>query len=409
MSKCLSENVVSRKVLKCLLLLVALSNSSVWADSISVRPIVQAPDVAHLPMTRKHEGIPSLAVSPKNGRFWCVWYGGPTGGEDSNNYLVLSTRAADEKSWHEVLVVDPDGAGPLRAFDPEVWIAPDGRLIVFWSERHCPLAASSKNPYSGGEADPKNDGLWMMALSAESEPCSNALPVPRKIACGVMMCKPIADADGTWLLPVSNWREDVSSVIWATKDAGRTFVRRGGTGLPKDERLYDEQNVVRLKDGTLEFWTRTRSSGIWTARSTDDGMTWTPYTFRMQHTSSRFFLRRLPSGALLLVRHGAIDSNVGRRDLTAFVSDDEGRTWIGGLLLDARAGVSYPDGDIAPDGTIFVVHDRDRLTSREILVSTFTEGDVRARRDVSGRVRLCEVVSSNLHWMIDKHQPNGIW
>lgn len=383
------------KFILCVLLLVPVLSCLACAEVVSVAK-VNRPDAVHALSTRKHEGIPSLAVSPKNGRLWCVWYGGPTGGEDSNNYLVLSTRAADERTWHEVLLVDPDGAGPLRAFDPEVWIVPDGRLAVFWSERRCPLAAASKNPYSGGEADPQNDMLWMMMLPAELEPDQAALPVPRHIARGVMMCKPIADADGTWLLPVSNWREETSSVLWATKDGGRTFTRRGGTGLPKDERLFDEQNVIRLKDGTLEFWTRTRSAGIWTARSTDNGLNWTPYAFRMRHTSSRFFLRRLPSGALLFVRHGAIDGDVGRRDLTAFVSDDEGRTWSGGLLLDARAGVSYPDGDATPDGTIFVVYDRDRLTSREILVSTFTEDDVRAGKNVSGHVRLRETVSSAL-------------
>ena len=33
----------------------------------------------------------------------------------------------------------------------------------------------------------------------------------------------------------------------------------------------------------------------------------------------------------------------GRNNLTAFLSEDGGKTWPYTLLLDARSGVSYPD------------------------------------------------------------------
>ena len=38
--------------------------------------------------------------------------------------------------------------------------------------------------------------------------------------------------------------------------------------------------------------------------------------------------------------------------LTAWLSEDEGATWQGGLMLDERKGISYPDGFQAPDGTV---------------------------------------------------------
>jgi hypothetical protein len=40
--------------------------------------------------------------------------------------------------------------------------------------------------------------------------------------------------------------------------------------------------------------------------------------------------------------------------MTAFVSDDDGATWNGGLLLDERES-SYPDGIQAEDGTTSVL------------------------------------------------------
>jgi len=57
--------------------------------------------------------------------------------------------------------------------------------------------------------------------------------------------------------------------------------------------------------------------------------------------NKRFFIRQLKSGALLMVRNNSPDGK--RSHMTAFVSDDDGATWKGGLLLDERES-SYPDG-----------------------------------------------------------------
>ena len=70
---------------------------------------VAVPDADHAYATRRHQGIPSIAASPVNGRLWCTWYGGPTAGEDANNYAVLATSCDGGDTWKEVLVADPDG------------------------------------------------------------------------------------------------------------------------------------------------------------------------------------------------------------------------------------------------------------------------------------------------------------
>ena len=88
---------------------------------------VGPPKPVHAVTNRAFQGIPSTAVSP-GGRLWATWYAGKTPGEDHNNYVVLSTSGDGGNTWKEVLVVDPDEEGPVRAFDPELWIAPDGRL-----------------------------------------------------------------------------------------------------------------------------------------------------------------------------------------------------------------------------------------------------------------------------------------
>ena len=47
------------------------------------------------------------------------------------------------------------------------------------------------------------------------------------------------------------------------------------------------------------------------------------------------------------------------------------------MLLDERVGVSYPDGVQDSQGTIRIIYDFERTKSKLILMSVFTENDVR--------------------------------
>jgi hypothetical protein len=88
-----------------------------------------------------------------------------------------------------------------------------------------------------------------------------------------------------------------------------------------------------------------------------------------------------------------MDQRTARSHLTAFVSTDEGRTWGGGLLLDERTGVSYPDGQQTADGLIRIIYDYSRTEARQILVAAFREEDAAAGRPVTGAVQLRQLVS----------------
>ena len=370
-----------------------MKTDSTFSPSVSISRTASAfldaasPDDWHSPARRTHEGIPSLAVSEVNGRMWATWYASPTGSEDSNNYLVLTTSADEGATWREVVIYEPDFQGPVRAFDPELWIAPDGRLRWTWTERVVPLASESKdNPYAGCAANPANDRLMMVELDAENEPDLAALSAPgnlRQIARGVMMCKPIVAKDGAWLLPVAHWYEGPSACVYASTDGGRTFVERGGVTLPVEWRGYDEHNLVELRDGTLRAYIRVKKGpeGLWESESSDGGFTWSePHPSVQPHVDSRAFVRRLSSGNLLMVKNGLPGERLReRRDMTAYLSEDDGKTWPFALPLDTgRKSVSYPDGQQLADGRIVVAYDFDRMGSRQVLFAVFREEDVRA-------------------------------
>src|SRR5690606_35425359 len=84
---------------------------------------------------------------------------------------------------------------------------------------------------------------------------------------------------------------------------------------------------------------------------------------------------KLQSGKLLIVYNNHANK---RKNLTAMLSEDEGRSWPYQIVLDERDNVSYPDVAQDDTGRIFVVYDRSRDGEKEILLSSFTELDIAA-------------------------------
>ncbi len=339
---------------------------------------------------RQFQGIPGIERMP-DGRLWATWYSGGTG-EGPENFVLLVTSQDDGLTWSEPLaVVDPPGH--TRAFDPCLWRDPLGRLWWFWAESDSPKM---------GEIMDGRGGVWAARLEGES-PEELKFTRPVRIANGVMMNKPTVLSNGEWLLPTAVWAcwhvkaEDLAgerfSNATVSTDAGESFTLRGGADVP--DRCFDEHLFVELNDGRVWCLVRT-FYGIGQSFSSDQGRTWTPgEDSGLGGPNSRFFIRRLASGRLLLVNHidvTAMESGQAwragrswrrRSHLAALLSEDEGATWIGPLLLDERDGVSYPDGVQAEDGRIFIIYDHDRAGAGEILLACFREEDILAGACVS--------------------------
>src|SRR5690606_37010450 len=121
-----------------------------------------------------------------------------------------------------------------------------------------------------------------------------------------------------------------------------------------------------------------------------------PQTYQ-EHISSRHFIKRLKSGKILLIRHGDINERtIFRSKLIAYLSEDDGKTWKGGLMLDERRGVSYPDGFQSKDGTIYISYDRNRDTDGVILLARFNEEDIFAGKFQSRGSKARIVISKPL-------------
>jgi hypothetical protein len=337
--------------------------------------------------SRKFTGIPSLAISRK-GRMWATWYAGVTPGEDHNNYVVVATSADGGESWEEMLAIDPDGPGPARSYDPELWIDPEGRLWAFWAQ------ATPSNGTWSLVTEGTVAGVWTITTK-NPDKRNPSWSAPRRLTDGVMMCKPMVSYRGEWILPASMWKlEGGSARMVVSTDKGETWHLRGAASVPKDVRNFDEHIIVERNDKSLWMLVRTQY-GIGESVSTDNGQNWSPLLpSKIQHPAARFFIRRLNSGSLLLVKHGPIEKRTDRSHLMAFISKDDGQSWTGGLLLDERSGVSYPDGQQSEDGTIYIIYDYNRTVDQQILMAGFREEDVISGNHGSASVILRMPVSS---------------
>lgn len=337
---------------------------------------------------RKWQGIPSLTRT-RGGRLYVCFYSGGEG-EGAENYVLLKKSDDDGKTWSEpVLAIDP--AGNVRAFDPCLWTAPDGRVFLFWAQSYGGFDGRAGCWYATCEAPDVKRPEWS---------------APSRIGDGVMLNKPTVLHTGEWLLPISLWKAIPSEYnpsrpnrlanVYLSSDQGRHFRYLSGVDMP--DRFYDEHMLVEKQDGTLWMLLRLKT-GIGEAFSPDGGKTWREVRKSgIWGPNARFFIRRLRSGRLLLVNHAQEeggDASSGRRNrLAAFLSEDDGKTWSKPLILDCREDVSYPDGVEREDGLIYIIYDRSRFEQKEILMAKFREKDVLAQQMVS--------VDGELQILVDK-------
>lgn len=335
---------------------------------------------------RRWQGIPSIEVTEK-GRIFVNFFSGQ-GAEVGGNFLMLCTSDDRGETFRSCVTVIEHPDPLCRIYDPCLWISPAGELWMIYNQ-------------TKGFNDCRS-GVWATVCKEPDAPRLEWTP-PRRIANGIMINKPIVDASGDWLFPCAIWRDECGappterhdleqeqfSNVYASTDGGETFSLRGSADVPN--RSFDEHMIVEKKDGTLWMLVRT-FDGIGESFSRDGGRTWTPG--RKSHIDgpcSRFHIRRLKSGRLLMINHfhfgeridldnilqqGNVKSWKGRSHLTAMLSEDDGQTWPYTLLLDERNDAAYPDAKEGADGYIYVTYDYERVKQREILMARFTEEDV---------------------------------
>ena len=323
---------------------------------------------------RLWQGIPSIERT-RGGRIFVSFYSGMDTERNGNSgVLVMSDDGG--KTFSEPIAV-ADMGQEERAYDCCLWIDPTGRLWFIWS------VMPNNRIECARCADPDaTPPVWE--------------PVRTPDCWDVMLNKPIVTAKGDWLFPCAVWKNGLTTGsaggsdgahpsgahVFCSRDRGETFERLGAAIAA--DRHFDEHMLIEKQNGELDMYIRTKY-GVARSTSSDGGRTWSEgYDCGYGGPNSRFYIGRLRSGRLLLVNHYRF---CGRSNLYAMLSEDEGETFVGRLLLDGRRNISYPDVTKGENGFLYIVYDRERgaryrpdwdysQAAREILMAKITEEDI---------------------------------
>lgn len=318
------------------------------------------------------------------GRLWAFW---TAGGDSEKAYTVMMYSDNNGNNWSDVVMVldAHTGSQQRKIMGGCLWFDPQGRLWAFYGQSMTYFDGRSGTWYTRCDNPDADRPVWSK---------------PVRIWHGSATSHPILLGDDSWMLPVTlgdgggrypELDPYRGAGVLCSSDGGITWEYRGGVVFPQSD--YNEHSIVELQDGRIWMTARTKD-GIWQSFSADKGFTWSEPAKYHAHNRSRHYLRRLSSGNLILIKHGDPDVNIGSRShLKAFISKDEGRTWVGGLELDERKNVAYPYGcQAAPgslyEGLIYIVYDRNREDQGEILMARFTEEDVLQGHLIGSRSKL---------------------
>lgn len=317
------------------------------------------------------------------GRLWALWVAGEDG---PKAFMVAATSDDDGETWSKPrLVVNshiPDFPVSTSVIVGNFWTDPQGRLWFFFDQ--------TINHYDGRQ------GLWA-SVCDNPDADDPAWTAPVRLWHGAVLNKPTVMANGEWWLPVEfpaigalppmRGVHDAldplrGANVLVSADQGRSWSLRGRVRFAQP--CWDEHMFVELQDGRVWMVARVRdrANGVMQSFSSDGGRTWIePDRPTFAHPGARFHLRRLASGRILLIKHGeTIDAHEGRSKITAWLSEDEGVTWVGGLMLDERKGISYPDAVESGDGTLYIAYDHQRSPLGEIYMARIREDDILHRK-----------------------------
>ncbi len=374
----------------------------------------QVPYHRHRINLRIFQGCPQVEIS-EGGRLWATWFGSNVQAERApfheDQFSVISTSADGGKTWKEVFVFDPSELLGGGASDPMLWKDPHGNIRFI----------GLRNIDFKGKDDFATSAWEFTMLDAENE--HTAWSAPRLLGNkNISVMKPLIFPNGTIMRSMDDFK-----LVGVPDQVRIRFLKEGVDGKPifvselpvDNDASFAEQMPIIRKDGSLFTFYRAKK-GQKFAESFDGGRTWKlggyyPMQFSI---NTKCILKTLPSGRVLLVANDVqmkeksgkrvyhyTDENGTERELekhktsrtrmTAWLSDDDGKTFPHRMLLCDDGQISYPSTTLGKDGSIYIVYDQGRgvIGQHTIFLSRITEADILAGKLVNGESFLNNIVS----------------
>lgn len=249
----------------------------------------------------------------------------------SSDGIEIVSSATQGSVWNSVIRI-------ASARDGVLWRGFAGELRLFYSI---------------------GDDLYMSVCPApDSQP--GAWSEGRAIAKGYCSSAPVVLRNGAVTLPAYLYEPDGPAVLFSM-DRGNSWMARP-TGLQLEEKIHtrrQEPILVPYRKGKLALLNRaTGYQWRWKSESRDFGQSWSAPDKFIYSPDTPMSLTVLPSGKWLAVKNGRLDQMLYYIPdrLIAYISDDEGETWYGDLLVDDRKDAVSPCVCAPGDGYIYIMY-----------------------------------------------------
>lgn len=333
-----------------------------------------SPDVAKYAIEKTTYTQITALESTVKGRLWASLL---CGGDNAEGYLTLTYSDSRGRTWEAPQLVLDARAEKLAVRNGVLWASPKGEMWLFY--------AVFDGFYDG------RGSMWAMVCKNPDE----AKPVwesPKYLGVGIPTGRPELNVKGEWLLPTALWGRallgysktpyiankwekpqfaspyidkytDLDSKrgagIYVSSDEGTTWSEKLGVVKCAAEMVsarFNNPKLFRHADGSVRMVLRT-SGTAWTfVSSSADGKEWSEPARFVSAPDQNFALKRLADGRLLMVRNGRFDQNLYwyPEGMYAYLSDDCGATWYGGLRLATDLTTLNPAVAEDKDGTIYI-------------------------------------------------------
>jgi formylglycine-generating enzyme required for sulfatase activity len=297
-----------------------------------------------------------------NGDTLAAYYNTPDKEDDPDQTILVMRRRAGAEDWDMPepwpYFADAACAGPVIWNDRENPSEP-GKVWFFWGFPRLIGAPPFAYMTSGDSGE-----SWSQ-VSFPNFPDRIGRYVSQPIN-SVVRAK-----DGTVFIPTDSTGRDADgngsiSVVWETRDDGKTWYDTGGRTAGRHTTL-----VIGKDGGLLGFGGKNSAidGRMPLATSDDRGRTWTKSKtdFDVLASGERPSVIRLTSGRLFFVAdfNPKVEKHIHKDGAYVALSDDDGKTWVKKRLPSTILTVGYTTATQGADGTIHIVTSKDK-PDREI-------------------------------------------
>lgn len=333
-----------------------------------------SPDAAKYGVERvNYTQITALETTVK-GRLWASVLGG---GDSAEGYLTLAYSDSRGRSWVEPVVTLDARDKRLAVRNGVLWLSPKGELWLFYSVF---------DGYYDGRGS-----MWAM-LCKSPDASKPVWEAPKYLGVGIPTGRPVLNANGEWILPVALWGREVlgyektpyiankwekpqivspyidkyteldskrGAGVYISSDEGVSWSENLGVVKCANEAVsarYNNPQLFRHADGSVRMVLRTSGTAWSHVATSQDGKAWSEPVRFVSAPDQNFALHRLSDGKLLMVRNGRFDRNLYwyPEGMYAYLSEDCGATWYGGLRLATDITTLNPTVAEGENGLLYI-------------------------------------------------------